>query len=106
MALQSIPCRNDVPWYLFRITLSNVVYTLRFRFDGRMGRWMMDMADPNNNDIIVGVPLLIGINLLGRFVNPALPPGFFFVVANNNDQSQPTRYSFGETHTLVYDDET
>ncbi len=102
----AIPARNDVPWYTFKITLSNVVYTLLIRYNGRMRRWIMNIQDASGNDVINGIPLLIGINLAGRFVTAALPPGVFFVLDNTNQSDQPERFAFGTTHTLYYQDTT
>lgn len=104
MNFLNMPLRNDVPWYQFKVTLSGVVYTVRARFNKRMNRWMLDFADPSNNDILLGLPLLLERDLSGRFVMIGLPPGLMFILDNTNQGTQPTRYSFGTTHTLFYQD--
>ncbi len=102
MNFLTIPARNDVPWYRFTIALSGVVYTLRFRFNVRMQRWILDIADSSNKNIIVGLPVLVSRNLFGRFVIDGLPPGSMFVDDLTNKDSQPGRFSFGLEHVLVY----
>lgn len=106
MKFFTIPARNDLPWYSFKISLSGVVYTLRFRFNTRMQRWIMDIADPSNNDILDGIPLLIGRDLSGQYVIDGLPVGISFCSDDTNQDTQPTRFSFGTDHSLVYGDPT
>lgn len=106
MTFFEIPARNDLPWYTFKITLSGTIFTLRFRFNTRSQRWILDVADSSNNDILDGIPLLIGRNLTGQFVIPGLPVGFMFVTDDTNEDTQPTRFSFGQDHSIGYGDPT
>lgn len=106
MATFSVPARNDLPWYNFTIILTGAVYTLTIRYNPRMDRWIMNIADSSGNDLVVGLPLLIGRNINGRFVALSLPPGIFVAQDNTNQDTQPTRYSFGIDHTLFYADGT
>jgi hypothetical protein len=102
-----LPLANDVPWYLYFISLSATQYVQRFRFNTRMNRWIMDIADSMNNDILDSVPLLINRNLTGQFnYLPGFPPGQFFVLDSTNQGTQPTRYSFGVDHLAYYLDPT
>lgn len=102
-----MPLGNDVPWYDFTIGLSGVQYQLTIRFNSRMERWLMDIASAGGTPLLSSVPLLIGRNLIGRFAaNAALPVGMFFVLDNTNSGAEPTRNSFGTTHTLWYQDPT
>lgn len=106
MAIFNIPARNDLPWYSFKITLTNVVYTLEFRYNPRMARWIMNVMDSSGNMLIAGVALLIARDLAGQFVEAGLPPGTFYALDNTGSLEQPTRYSFGVTHGLFYEDDT
>lgn len=105
--LYTVPLRTDLPWYYFKITLSGVIYTLRFRYNTRSQRWIMDLADSQDNDIVCSIPILIGVNLLENFASfTGIPNGLFFVLDQTGKNTQPTRLSFGTTHTLYYLDET
>jgi len=106
MNFLTIPARNDLPWYRFKITLSNVIYTLRFRFNTRSSRWILDIADASNNDILNGVPILIERDMAGQYVIPGLPVGLIFATDDTNQGTEPTRFSFGQDHTLWYGDPT
>lgn len=102
-----LPLGNDVPWYNFNIILSGVLFNLDIRYNSRMSRWIMSINDPQGNPILESIPLLIGVNLIGRFTADAsLPVGTFFVTDDTGQTTQPTRYSFGTDHTLWYYDPT
>ncbi len=102
----SVPARNDLPWYKFKITLSGVIYTLHFRFNTRMQRWMMDINDPSDNPILLGIPCLILRDMIGQYRTLAIPVGTFFCTDDTNQDTQPTLLSFGTDHTLWYEDPT
>lgn len=102
--IYQLPMRNDVPWYTQQIQLSGVIYTLHFRFNIRSQRWIMDIRDPSDNYIIVGLPILIERDVAGQYVVANLPPGPFFAMDNTGQSNQPTVYSFGNTHSFYYQD--
>lgn len=99
-----VPARNDLPWYKFKISLSSVIYTLRFRYNTRMQRYIIDIGDSANNPIIVGLPLLINRDVNGQYVLTGLPVGTLFATDDTNLDTQPSRNSFGNDHTLFYAD--
>lgn len=103
-ALLTVPARNDLPWYKFKITLSSTIYTLHFRYNTRMQRWMLDVNDPSDNQIISGLPILIQRDVIGQYATFALPPGIIFATDDTNQDTQPTQFSFGTDHTLWYRD--
>lgn len=69
-----------------------------------MSRWILDLADPQNNDIIDSIPLLINRPLLEQYGTYAIPDGLIFVTDDTNTDTQPSRFSFGIDHTLWYYD--
>lgn len=97
-----IPLKNNVFFYKFRINLSSVLYTLQFRYNGRMNRWIMDVSDAAGNQIVSGLPLLIKRNLAGQYVTLSLPPGIFIADDVTNNDAQPTQFSFGLQNFLYY----
>lgn len=107
MTLFTVPARNDLPWYNFKITLSGAVFFLRFRYNTRMARWILDVVDPSGNDVLVGIPLLINRSLYGQYTGiNGLPVGQAFCTDDTNQDTQPTLLSFGTDHSLVYADPT
>lgn len=106
MSFFTLQASNQLPWYKFTNTLSGIVYTLRFRFNTRMSRWLLDIADAADNDILVGIPVLIQRDLSGQYVIEGLPPGVLFAVDDTNQDTQATRLSFGLDHSFIYSDPT
>lgn len=104
--LFQIPARNDLPSYRFRITLSGVIFTLVFQYNGRMDRWIVDINDASNNQILAGIPVLINRNLNGQYTTLAIPEGIMFAVDDTGQNEQPTLYSFGIDKTFYYEDPT
>ena len=104
MSFIGIPANKNSAWYKFKISLSDVIYTLRFRYNTRMQRWMLDVADAADNDVLNGLPVLIKRNLLGQFVIEGLPIGTMFISDDTNKDEQPSRNSFGLDKTFFYED--
>lgn len=102
MAFLEIPIRSDIPAYNFQINLEGIIYTLGFRYNSRLERWVMDVKDVDEVALVTGVPLLYGIPLLDRYKNPALPPGTFILIDETNAERNPTRDGLGEDYKLLY----
>lgn len=102
----SIPLKSDFPWYSFQTTLSGTLYTLTARYNVRSQRWMLDIGDASNNPILTGLPILVNRNINQQYVVSGAPVGYFFCVDNTQQENQPTRNSFGNTHELFYADPT
>ena len=79
MALLQIPLRKDIYDYSFRIELDSIVYIMNIRYNTHMNRWILDLKDSSDAPIIMGLPLLLGTQLLKRYADPRLPPGDLFM---------------------------
>lgn len=104
MSFFRVPLRNDLPFYSFRDTFSGVVYTLQLKYNTRMQRWILDLQDPAGNPILAGLVLVTRRSLTAQYGTYGVPPGIFFVVDNTGNDAQPTQFSFGNTHDLIYSD--
>lgn len=102
----TLPARNDLPWYKFKVSLSGSIYTLRFRFNVRMQRWILDIADNADNDLLSGLPLITMRNINGQYVIEGLPNGMLFISDDTDKGEQPTRNSFGKDKTLWFEDQS
>lgn len=100
----SVPARNDLPWYRLKISLSNVLYTLEFRYNTRMQRWAFNILDSTATTVLLGgIFLLVDRDIMSRFVSNLLPAGNIFCT-DITGSDQPTRFSFGTTAICVYAD--
>lgn len=102
MAVLVIPVKSEVPAHEFPIELERVVYTLRFRFNYRMERWILDVLTRDSVAIVTGVPLLTGVDLLGRYNSTELPPGNFMVYDTTKNMNSPGFSDLGKTVQLLY----
>lgn len=113
MAILRLPVHANAAAYEFTVELEGKTYLMRFRWNERMGRWLMDVAKVDGADVVAGVPLLVNTPLLDRFASPDLPPGRFLI---RDEASEPTieataarspgRSELGGDILLVYEEST
>jgi len=54
----------------FKITLGGVDYRLTFTYkDIEEGGWILDIADANSVPMILGIPLVTGVDLLAQYAH-------------------------------------
>lgn len=81
----------------FDITLANVSYQMRILW--RADRWFLDLQDSRGSDIIAGLPLVTGTNLLEPY--RWLQPGFALVVLSDLPESPaPGQFDLGDSSHL------
>ena len=104
MGLIELPVRSDFPSYEFTCDLDGVVYTLKFRYNVRFARWVMDIADSIAEDIVTGIPMLTDIDLLAHISNEDLPPGRFILVDETGASRNPGETDLGNDIKLIYEE--
>lgn len=99
-----IPLRSDIPNYSQKVTLDDVVYTLAFRYNARMTRWVMDISLSAGDALLVGVPLIQGMPLTYRFIGRLenFPPGQFWIIDETEKGRDPDRDTLGQDIKLIY----
>jgi hypothetical protein len=102
VTVATIPLRNDVFQYEFRITLTGVVYTFTLRYNGRMDRWILNIDDIAGNQILSGIVLLINRDLLAQYPTLNVLAGQLIAMDASQKNIQPTQFSFGDNNFLVY----
>ena len=102
MALLKLPLRHDVYHYSYSIELDSILYNLEFRYNTHAAKWIMDISTNLFEPIITGIPLLLGVNLFGRYVNANLPPGILFLVNMGISNEDGDRDDFGDNVILMY----
>lgn len=104
--IQRVPVNSILSNKEFRTELDGIFYLLAFRFNTRATIWIMNISDEDSNIIIAGIPLLLGVNLLGRFQDSRLPPGSLFVNNFSEANIEATRDNLGEDVLLLYNKAT
>lgn len=104
MATIEIPVRNDIFAYSIKVTLENLVYTLRFRWNSRIEKWVMDVNDGSDEPLLSGLILFTGIPLTHRFIGviEGLPPGQFMMIDETGQDRDADKDTFGNDVKLIY----
>lgn len=99
-----IPLRSDFPSYFQKVTLDEVVYTLSFRFNARMNKWIMDISSSAGVALLEGLPLTQGMPLTYRFVGRTadFPLGQFWIIDETEQGGDPDRDTLGQDIKLIY----
>lgn len=74
----TLPFVPSIPFYQFSTTLDGVNYNFNVRWNTRDGAWYFDLSDDQENLIIAGVKIVLGVALARRSTDPRMPPGVFF----------------------------
>lgn len=76
----------------FNITINGVVYnmTLSYR-DYLDAGWTLDIADESKNNLVCGIPLVTGTNLLGQYAYVGL--GATMIVGTDGDFLAPPTFA-------------
>lgn len=80
MSVLVVPTDSAKLYYDQITQLEGVEYLLRFLWSDREGAWYLGFYDQNNNQIAVGIRLVVSWPLLRRFQNSQLPPGVLLCI--------------------------
>ena len=83
--------------FTMRTVMGTASYTLTVRYNARMDRWIMDVADAQGNTIVTGLPMLTNWPVYGLFLNklPGLPQGALVPVDLTGNNNDGTEYTMG-----------
>ena len=83
------------------IALAGVTYQLTVRWNAASQCWMLDIADDSGDDLLTGIPLVTGCDLLEQFEYVGI--GGALVVQSTNDPTLvPNFSSLGSTGFLYF----
>lgn len=89
----------------FSISIGATTYNLRFCWnENDIGGWFMDIADDNENPILMGIPLVTGSNLLEQFAYLGIEGKFRR--SRRNDYHRRNIYMIISENRTVYLQET
>ena len=104
MASNIINVNPNLPAYTFRVDLDDQVFSLSFRYNARMARWIMDILTENNEPLKMGVPVQTAVRLLEKNRPSNFPAGEFLAVHETGLFIDPERDEFGTIVKLFYMD--
>jgi len=90
--------------FTIRTALGGASFTLTIRYNARMDRWLMDVADSNGMTLLSGQPILTGWTVFGTFFNkiPGLPSGAMVAVDLTGNGADPTEFTLGGNVPIFY----
>lgn len=102
--LYEIPTSAQNTSYSQVVTLSGRPYTLSLRYNTRMQRWVLDIADATGIAIVNGLVMLALRNLAAQYTTLAVPPGALFCYNAQSLYKDPTLSSFLTDTVFFYND--
>ncbi|MHC4397898.1 MAG: phage baseplate plug family protein [Planctomycetota bacterium] len=99
MATIEIPLRNDIFYYSFTKELDGVVYSLRLQYNRRIDSWILDFID-----IVNGIRLAGGQDMLKQFHHLEVPPGRLEIVDLDGKFTEPNKTNIGDRVILQYEE--
>ena len=82
------------------ISLGGVDYVLKLRYNARLELWILDVADAEEHQLVSGIPLVTGVDLLGQYRHLGFK-GALIAYEKDSDGS-PTFDTLGVTGGLVF----
>jgi len=105
MSIQEMPVRSDFKAYSFQVDLDGITYILRFRFNTRLDRWIMDIADSSDNDILNGLVVLTNVPLTDQYLSdPNMPQGRFIVIDETGNNKEAGSNDLGNDIKVLYEE--
>lgn len=90
-----LPTFSD-PYYDMRLTLGEIPYVFRFRYNTRELTWRLTILDTNQDKLIEGIKIVCGVDLLGPYkYNLGVPQGVLVALWQGADDSPPQLDDFG-----------
>jgi hypothetical protein len=99
-----LPITQEGAHFGFGVELSGRSYGFTFRWNDRLEQWCLDVLDGDGARIVSGVRVVVGVPLLQRFRNPALPPGLLAAIDTDGGNVDPGFADLGRRVVLSYAD--
>lgn len=85
MAVVQIPTRSDLDDWSLAVDLNGVGFGLRFVWNTRDSRWMMDIRDSAGAVLLTGIPVVVNQPLTLPHVGTDLPDGLLLAMDTSGE---------------------
>lgn len=97
-----IPLRNDLANFEFTIDLEDSTYRFSFLWNERTQLWSFSISEIDGTPIICGIPVFVEYQVLQRFKDIRLPPGFISFYDTSGKHLNPGRDDLGDRVKMIY----
>ncbi|WFQ80512.1 hypothetical protein PXH59_05090 [Xenorhabdus sp. SF857] len=97
MNIVEIPVLNGNQ--LFDIQLGGIEYRMRIQYRGIAG-WILDIMRPNGEPIVMGIPLVFGVDILERYRYLGFNGNLIFM--NHNPKNETNGEELGSSNRLYF----
>jgi len=105
MTVFVIPTSTTIPAYRQRVTLDGVTFNLRFRFNGRIGSWLVDFFKEDDTPIVYGRRCVIDWPMFRQHHHlEDSPEGQISVFDTTHRKIDPAIDDFGSRVLMLYFD--
>lgn len=105
MSVFTLPLLKDAtPFYEQRTQLDGIDYVFSFAYNERRALWTFNIVGPDDEAVISGQSIYIGVDLLRRSVAISRPPGLLTALSENGDVSTADLEALGNRVNLYYFD--
>ena len=103
MPTQKIPLKNSPDKYKFRITLVKERFIFHIRFNNFSGFWELSISDSDDNRIVSGITLQLGVLFL-QFTGlvDVLPKGDLYLVRKDGLKTDVSKNELGDTVVMAF----
>ncbi|WP_186381607.1 phage baseplate plug protein [Yersinia massiliensis] len=98
MNVQEIPLTANNQF--FNISLGETALNLRLVYRDVAG-WVMDVRDSGGTDMLCGVPLVVGVDLIEQYPDLGIS-GVFAVISDDSREEYPTKTNLGTGSHLYF----
>jgi len=88
--------------YIERVIIDDVIYFLSFKWSTRGEYWILDILDQDKNNLINGIKIVKGRNLLAPYQYKNIPQGFLMLVEPSDMESIIDKEDLGDVANLIY----
>lgn len=96
-----VPFKEPASWQA-QITLTDVIFNLRFKWNALNKYWVMSIYSRNDEPILLGVKVVVNWNLTGQFVTVGIPTGDIVCQNVLGGFEKIMRFDMGEIDELFY----
>lgn len=101
-AQSQIPLQIDTPSYSMRVTLTGVVYTLHFAYNGRIDRYYVSVHDDKDNPIVTGMRVICDWMLMRKCQSTGRPKGEIVFSDTTKSGDPPGLHELGRRVLCYY----